>query len=709
VIDRFWLLVQIALRNLRASPLNLVVGLLILFGTFFFVVLGGLIDSLSGSMSKSVVGSLAGDLQVYSAASKDELALFGGGMGGDQNLAAITDFPRLKAELLKLPDVKEVVPMGVAQAIVRSGNILDVKLEKLRELYKVRAGQPSGATLETLTPEELSARITRQRDHLRQIIRVLESDSQQGRAMADAKTIDEEALAALARVSADGFWEQLDADPFPQLEFLENRIAPQVSDAQLLFLRYVGTDLGAFQRSFDRMRIVKGTAVPPGQRGFLVSDFIYEEQMKLKTARRLDKIRDALANGRTISGDAELQRFVKENRNQVRELVLQLDARQTAAAVARLQSFLGEQGGDLPGLLAKLLDTSDADFQPRYDFFYRELAPWFQLYKVRLGDQLTIKAFTRSGYVSSVNIKVYGTFAFRGIEDSILAGATNLMDIVSFRDLYGYLTADRAEELKALQKKSGTKSVTRETAEAELFGGESEVEALATEARIDVDRELSGTNKASRREDLLQRVYTQAELDDGVVLNAAIIVKDPKRRADALEAVTRLSAEKQLGLKAVTWQQAAGQLGSMVDVFRIILVVAVALVFFVAMIIINIAMMMATLQRTQMIGTLRAIGAQRGFVLVMMLNESVVLGTLFGGAGMALGALFMTWLGHHGIAAFNDISRFLFSGPRLMPVLSPFYLGLAFVLIMLVTVLSTLFPAAIATRISPLRAMQSDE
>ena len=41
--------------------------------------------------------------------------------------------------------------------------------------------------------------------------------------------------------------------------------------------------------------------------------------------------------------------------------------------------------------------TDDANFQERYDFFYRELAPDLELYRVRIGDVLTIKAFTKSG------------------------------------------------------------------------------------------------------------------------------------------------------------------------------------------------------------------------------------------------------------------------------------------------------------------------
>ena len=70
---------------------------------------------------------------------------------------------------------------------------------------------------------------------------------------------------------------------------------------------------------------------------------------------------------------------------------------------------------------------------------------------MRVGDTLTIKAFTKSGYVQSVNLKVYGTFTFQGLEKSPLAGELNMMDLVSFRELYGFLTDDKQAEIAALQ------------------------------------------------------------------------------------------------------------------------------------------------------------------------------------------------------------------------------------------------------------------
>jgi len=711
MISQSLMLVQISLRNLLASKLNLLIGGLLLMGTFFFVFFGALLDTLSDSMSKSVVGSVAGHIQIYSSKSKDELSLYGS-MGGDPDLTAITEFPKIKAALETLPNVKTVVPMGTSAALITSGNTVDLTLERLRELYKQRDGKSTNPSAVKLSPEEAAKQIESQKGHVRQIVKVLQGDTEKAGVMLDESKTDADAKAALTKVAGDEFWQNFEADPYASMEFLENKIAPQVTDGSLMFLRYVGTDLDTFQKSFDRMEIIDGQRVPEGRRGFLIAKFFYEEFMKLKNARRLDKIKDGLATGtRTIAADADLQRFVKENSQQTRELVLQLDSIKTTDAVGRLQKLLGDdKESDLGTLLARFFTMTDENFAVRYAWFYSDLAPLLELYRVRVGDTLTIKAFTRSGYVKSVNVKVYGTFSFTGIEKSPLAGQISLMDLMSFRDLYGYLTSDNTEELKQLKANTAAKDVTREGAEEALFGeGTNNVVAEATPGLIDEKKELSGVAKILRQEDLIRRVYNQKEIEGGVVLNAAVILKDGRTIEETIKQINALSEQQGLSIKAISWQQAAGMLGQVINFIKGLLLGFVAVLFLLAMIVINNAVMMATLQRTQTFGTLRAIGAQRPFVLQMVLIESVVLGLVFGAAGMLLGTIAVAVVGKVGIPAFNDYLYFFFSGPKLLPVLNAWNLLVAIVLVLIATTVSTLIPAINATRVSPLAAMQADE
>jgi hypothetical protein len=656
-------------------------------------------------MERSIQGSLGGHVQVYDARSRDELALYGG-MMGESDLRPVEDFARLKALLLAIPGVRAVVPMGIDQAMVSIGNLFDQALERLRADVRRRLAAPA--------PPQEDPEYEAHKAHVRRMAQLLEQELLGARAIADmSAAVNREradAFRDLQRVVLDPFWEELDRDPLPALELLENRIAPLALDGGFTFVRYAGTDLDAFQQAFPGMEIVEGTTVPRGRRGILLARLYAEDWLKLKTARRLDKIKEARdLLHRRIAGDEELQRWVKENQAQTRDIMLQLDPRRATEAVRRLQRALGSRETDLLRLVVELLATDDANFDERHRIFYRELAPLLQLYMVKVGDVITIKAPTKSGYMSSVNVPVYGFVQFKGLERSGLAGVTSLMDMTSFRDLYGYLTADKAEEIRRIQERSGARAIPRDQAEEALFGGGGSVVEAGKARAFDEGRLLAGGG-GRRREDLFSRVYSQDEIDRGVALNAAVILEDPGRISQAIRDIEAMSAREGLHLKAVSWSKASGLVGQTRSLLRLVLYTAVLIIFAVALVIINNAMVMATLQRVKEIGTMRAIGAQRRFVLVMVLVETVAVGIAFGAAGAALGAG-VVWLvgARGGIPATNDTMYFLFSGPSLVPRLGTVSLGVSLAIVLLVSMVSAFYPALIAMRVTPVEAMQTDE
>jgi hypothetical protein len=640
-------------------------------------------------------------------------------MMGDPDLAQLDDFARVRETLLKIPNVKSVVPMGISGALVTSGNTIDLALEKLRNAVKEKQRAESDAAR-----ARAERRIADEKGHVRQIVLVLQGDLKNAKTMLDARAIDKEDVDAVTRAASDAFWTEFDKDPFDALEFLENRIANQATDADLLFLNYVGTDLQAFAKSFDRLKIVEGTAVPPGKRGFLFAKHVYEEQLKLKAARRLDQIKEGIeSRGRTIAKDPDLSRMVRENVSQVREILLQLDGPKTDDFRAKLRRELGAKETDVGKLLAAFFQTDDQNLRARHDFFYRELAPSLELYRVRIGDVLTIKAFTRSGYVQSVNVPVYGTFQFQGLEKSTLAGALNLMDLVSFRELYGFLSGEKLAEIKALQAASGARDVSRENAEAVLFGsrtaeesagaapaGARHVEATATPGVGPVMRDLSeSVGGRLQREEARSRVFPPDEVETGVVLNAAVILHDPGKIDATIMAIEAQGQKDGVPLKAISWQKAAGIIGQFIMLARLVLYVAILIIFVIALVIINNALVMATLERVREIGTLRAIGAQRRFILAMLVIESLVVGLIFGGIGAGVGALVVTLVGKVGIPATSDIWFFFFSGPRLYPFIGTTNIIAAFIIVMLVSAFSSFYPAWLAMRVTPRQAMAEDE
>ena len=687
-------LARIAVRNIFASFLNLVIGGIILVGTLLFVVGGSLLSSVDVAMSRSITGSIAGNAQLYSDHSKDELSLFNNWTEPD--ITPIPDFSKVKPSVTSVANVKTVIPMGVNGASVMYGNTVDLALEKLRKAVDARKPAPEAERQSLIA-------------HVRRMVQVIQGDYLKLADIASKQAIDPEAVKDLEKAASEVFWHTFEDDPLAHLEFLENRIASLVPDADFIYFSYVGTDLDAFKQSFDRMQIVDGQMVPPGQRGLLMSKYVYEKEFKMKSAHRLDKIREALEDeGKKIEKDPDLQLMIKQNRTQTREFLLQLDPLAATDVGKALRAFLGSKEMELPKLLTEFFDMNDLNFRTRYDFFYRELAPRVELYRLRPGDQLPIKAFTKSGFIQSVSVKVYGTFQFKGLEKSGLAGGMSLMDLMTFRDLYGYITPEKLAESKRLQESSGTKFVARDRAEADLFGEDSSVVNTTESKKIDDQAELGGIKYDATSRELQNRSYTPEEIEKGVILNAAIILKDPTQLDATIKEISAKTKADGLDLRIVSWQKAAGSLGQFVFVAKAVLYFAVFIIFIVALVIINNAVMMATLQRIQEIGTMRAIGAQRGFILLLVLLETLLLGLVFGSVGTFLGSLVVRWMGSKGLPAGNEFLYFFFSGPRLYPSLSVGSLVGAFVIIIVVTSISALYPALLATRVSPLRAMQAE-
>jgi ABC-type lipoprotein release transport system permease subunit len=706
--DTLKVVAQIAIRNLFANRIKtFIVGGIITFGAFIIVIGTSLLDSVDQSMSRSITGSIAGDIQVYSAESKETLDVFGGFGPGGNDIAPLADFAQVRRTLNTVPNVAAVVPMGIDTATVTAGNSVDQVLAKLREITaKIQNGDKSATT---------AVEYASQKDHVRQIVRVLHGDFENiKKVRTDAADVAED-QAFVQKANSEEFWRDFDRDPYASLEFLENRIASLVSDADMLFLRYIGTDPAEFRRTFDRMTIVQGEPIPEGKRGFLFSNYVYEEQVKLRTARTLDKVKVARDNRKErIAKEPELQRMIKENANNGQEILLQLDGAKTALFRSKLGALLHSQQTDVGQLLVEFLTMNDDNFEARYQFYYQQLAPSLQLYKVRVGDTLTIKAYTRSGYVQSANLHVYGIFAFKGLEKSPQAGAMNMMDLVSFRELYGYLTADREREIRDLRAKSGATDIQRENADSQLFAAAAKDDSTTSDTAARTNSasladELAQIAGSRQRGEAMDAPYDPTQLEQGVILNAAVFLKDSRKLDGTLSAIESAAARDKVPLKALSWQNAVGITGQFTVLMRAVLYTAVIIIFLVALIIINNALVMATLERVREFGTLRAIGAQRRFIWNMLVTESIVTGLLFGAVGVLLGAIVVSCFGRFGIPAWNDIVTFFFSGPRLYPELSTKNMGLAMKIVLFVSVVSSAYPGWLAMRVSPRQAMQSEE
>jgi len=703
----FRTLVSIALRNLLAHKVKTgVVGIILLSGTVLVLLGASLLTTIDHSMSESLIGSIAGHLQISSAKGKDKLVLFPGPVDGT-DFGHLEDFPTLRKEIEALPEVEAVIPMGFSMALVFGGNLVDVKLQELREAHG----------------KEDKERYVAVRDHVKRIVKLLSHDMKNLEAILDPKTVEKgivEGIKDVRTAAVDAWWADFDEKWAEKIVFLENKVARMAIGEDLIPMRFMGTDPERFSKHFSRFEIARGQMIPKGKRGFLFAEWAYEEFIKHKTARRLDKMKDALADGDRLATDEKLQEMRKQNGKQYKEVTYQLDDASAAEVATALRKLLGSGEQDLVKLVQAFFDCDDDNFGQRYKFFYDVIAPHLQLYKIGIGDHVTLRGVAKGGYPTSVHVKAYGTFRFKSLEKSALAGAVHVMDIHSFRDLYGHLTADKKEELEKIKEDSGVEDVNRDSAEDDLFGGgddegdegggeavdpASEGTAAGFDEFAGVDMDIGAATYAKRLE---ERVYTEADIEGGIVNNAAVVLKSRGDIRSVKAQLTERSEKDKLEITVQTWQEASGTLGYLVFVIWTVLVVAILGVFGVALFIVNNSMVMATMERTREIGTMRAIGAQRRMILGMFLTESLTIGTVFGAIGVVVGLGIIGVANAQGIPAVNDFLVFLFGGPRLHPETSVTHVVVAMILVVLVTVVSSLYPAWLATRVPPVEAMSEE-
>ena len=541
---------------------------------------------------------------------------------GNADIGEIEVFHTLREVAQGVSNVKTVVPMGLNIATVYTGNELDRVLEDLRNSVDAGGGAQSAVYA----------------GQIRQMLTEMIGEYEARLSVISDQATTKDDLATLTRAASDEFWTPFDEKPYPVIDYLEANVAKLASEGQLIYLRYLGTDLSLFKDSFSTFELVDGELVPPNARGLMLSKHFYEERVKNRVARLLDNIHEGITKrGLTISGDGELGLKARQLPGQYGRITLQLKPDGAKALDEGLGKLMPEVEGELKDRVQAFLKVDDSNFAERYAFFYEEIAPRIRLYKVNVGDTLALRAYTRGGYARAANVKVYGTFGFAGLEDSDLAGAANLIDLVTFRELYGHMSDIQRAELSSIRAGVKAERADRETAEADLFGGDSDLEEEDDGGGFDEFEgvEIQGI-KAQRAK--VMSTFTQDEIDSGLALNAAIILEDPSKIEETQAQLEAALTAAGMQMKVVDWQKASGIVGEYITVVRLVLYIAIFIIFLVALVILNNSMVMATIDRTPEIGTMRAIGMHRSRVGTVFLLEALILGLVATSIGALIGA-----------------------------------------------------------------------
>ncbi|MGA2508151.1 MAG: FtsX-like permease family protein [Chitinispirillaceae bacterium] len=275
-----------------------------------------------------------------------------------------------------------------------------------------------------------------------------------------------------------------------------------------------------------------------------------------------------------------------------------------------------------------------------------------------------------------------------------------IVDIESYRECEGYFSAEaksapvKKDELDLLATSDGSLD--------NLFGQEALVTAQKAADRTPT---MLAAGSLAVAKDTVRRVV---DLDAGTFNMVLLRFENGTNLDKTVATLNKTLAEKNLGVRAISWKKATGMIGSMAVLIKSSLFVFVMFLFFVAIIIIINTLSMAAIERTSEIGMMRAVGARKGFIRLMFLGETGVLSAVFGGAGILVGIIVVNLVASFNITTDNDMVQLLYGGDTFRPLLSYFDIVLAVIQLVIVTLLAVIYPIRVASGITPLDAVSRE-
>ncbi len=178
---------------------------------------------------------------------------------------------------------------------------------------------------------------------------------------------------------------------------------------------------------------------------------------------------------------------------------------------------------------------------------------------------------------------------------------------------------------------------------------------------------------------------------------------DSKRAINKLNGAFR---KKGWPVQATDWRHAAGSTALYLYWMRVIFNIGISIVLFAGFIIVNNTLVVNVLDRTQEIGTLRAIGTKKTFIALECMAETFFMTLLSGVAGVILGKIGCHLITKAHIVFHNSFLIQLFGGEALTVIVSGGNIAKMFLLVIVLGFLGWIYPVLNAVKISPVRAMQ---
>src|SRR5208283_2701325 len=144
-----------------------------------------------------------------------------------------------------------------------------------------------------------------------------------------------------------------------------------------------------------------------------------------------------------------------------------------------------------------------------------------------------------------------------------------------------------------------------------------------------------------------------------------------------------------------------------VFLMQIVLYVGLFMLAGIVLILTTNSLVMSVFERTAEIGTMRAIGARRGFVQQLFIVETSTMTLASGTVGVLLGFLAVGLLDRISLHFSNQILVLLFGGASLHPGISGWNIVVSIVAALVLGLVAWIYPVRLALRIQPVRAIHA--
>ncbi len=320
---------------------------------------------------------------------------------------------------------------------------------------------------------------------------------------------------------------------------------------------------------------------------------------------------------------------------------------------------------------------------------------------VRIGDSVLLTATSTVSGMKIREVPVVGIFEANAASQIM----TSYVDAGNMRVLAGLTRISDVEAVLSQEEKQSLGGVD----EGELFGGEGDFITNESSAGVDTSTgsaDEEGLSVTSMFSDTEERRRLN-EIDPNAWHYLLVRLNDDAGIQRAVNDLNNLFAERNLEVTAYSWIDAAGQVAELTAAMRLVFNIIIFIIAVVAVIIIMNTLVISVTERIGEIGTMRAMGAQKSFVRRMIIFETLIIAGVFGGIGIIAGSATVGVFRALGLETQNMILQMLAGGEVIRPVLRAGSVIVSLIGMTVAGVVASLYPAALALRIEPRQAMET--